>query len=74
MAIHALPDIIKDGYEIHEWRHASAILASDFPDELSDICDVLGMFRLCKTFLQLSEVESRRFQRESIRNCIRKGG
>lgn len=51
MTIHALPDIIKDGYEIHEWRHASAILASDFPDELSDICDVLGRFRLCKTFL-----------------------
>ena len=51
MAISALPESLHSGYEIHEWRHASAILALDFPDELADICDVLGRFRLCKTFL-----------------------
>ena len=51
MAISALPESLQSGYEIHEWRHASAILALDFPDELADICDVLGHFRLCKTFL-----------------------
>ena len=51
MAITTFPEIIQTGYEIHEWRHASAILASDFPEELTDICDVLSRFRLCKTFL-----------------------
>jgi len=51
MAISAFPEAIRFGYEIHEWRHASAILASDFPDELADICDVLERFHHCKTFL-----------------------
>ncbi len=27
MTIHALPDIIKDGYEIHEWQQASSLHA-----------------------------------------------
>ncbi len=51
MAISAFPETILNSYEIHEWRHASAILASDFPDELSDILEVLSRFRLCKNFL-----------------------
>ena len=51
MSISAFPESIQTKYEIHEWRHASAILASDFPDELADIHDVLSRFRLCKTFL-----------------------
>jgi hypothetical protein len=32
---------IQEKFEIHEWRHATAILKSDFPTEFSDICDVL---------------------------------
>ncbi|TLU88316.1 MAG: restriction endonuclease [Chlorobium sp.] len=51
MAINTFSETIQLGYEIHEWRHASAILASDFPHELADICSVLERFHLCKTFL-----------------------
>ena len=44
-----LPDEIQRLYEIHEWRHASAILSHDFPDEWNDILSVLGDFRLKKS-------------------------
>lgn len=46
MALDHLPRAIRDRYEVREWRHAAAILQSDFPDELKDILDVLAGFRL----------------------------
>lgn len=49
MTLTNLPDFILRHYEIYEWRHASAVLASDFPDELGDIIDVLSSFRLRKS-------------------------
>lgn len=42
----AIPPFIVDHYEIHQWRHATAILASDYPDEWHDILDTLTGFRL----------------------------
>ena len=51
MPIGALPQTIRDNFEIHEWRHASAIFERDFPNEWADVCDVLSRFRLCKTHL-----------------------
>jgi hypothetical protein len=53
MPISAFPSFIRKNYEIHEWRHASAILQHDFPDEYSDICDVLTRFRLKKSFISV---------------------
>jgi hypothetical protein len=44
-------EFIKTNYEIHEWRHAYAILTRDFPNEYSDICDVLSRFRLKKSHI-----------------------
>lgn len=41
-----LPEFIQDTYEVHERRHAAAILHHDFPCEWQDIVDVLGAFRL----------------------------
>lgn len=51
MPINALPQLIRDNYEIHEWRHASAIFERDFPAEWADVIDVLARFRLCETFI-----------------------
>ena len=34
------------GYEVHEWKHAMAILRSDFPSEWTDIIKVLSGFQL----------------------------
>lgn len=48
-----IPKPIVDNYEIHEWRHASAILSSDFPNEWSDILALLTQFRLKKSWLNV---------------------
>lgn len=46
-----LPDFIRNHYEIHECRHACAILQQDFPQEFEDLCDVLTRFRLLKSHI-----------------------
>jgi hypothetical protein len=53
MPIDALPQSIRDNYEIHEWRHATAIFERDFPAEWADVCDVLARFRLCETYITI---------------------
>lgn len=51
MSIDLLPDFIQQHYEIHEWRHASAILHSDFPTEWHDLVTLLTDFRLCRSWI-----------------------
>lgn len=51
MAISKLPPFIREHYEVHEWRHALAVLRQDFPVEYSDICAVLEGFRLNKSWI-----------------------
>ena len=49
MALEKIPRSLHARYEIHEWRHASAILLNDFPSEWADILDVLDRFVLHKS-------------------------
>lgn len=49
MVLDLLPEDIRANYEIHEWKHACAILNSDFPDEWNDIIEVLRQFKLKKS-------------------------
>lgn len=51
MTTDILPKFIRNNYEIHEWRHAIAVLKQDFPSEFDDICDVLTRFRLQKSHI-----------------------
>lgn len=51
MPISSLPTAILQHFEVYEWRHASAILESDFNEEWGDLCDVLPKFRLCKSYI-----------------------
>lgn len=51
MSINLLPEFIRQSYEIHEWKHACAILKNDFPSEWSDIIEVLHNFRLKKSWI-----------------------
>ncbi len=51
MGIKLLPTNIREKYEVHEWKHASAILKIDFPDEWQDIIELLSEFRLCKSWI-----------------------
>ena len=51
MSAEQLPQFIGENYEVHEWRHALAILRSDFPKEFGEIIDVLNRFRLQKSWI-----------------------
>ena len=51
MSTEQLPDFIAKNYEVHEWRHALAILRQDFPGEFAEICDVLNRFRLQRSWV-----------------------
>ena len=46
MDINSVPEFIRENYEIREWRHAVAILRSDFVSEWNDVLSVLSHFRL----------------------------
>jgi hypothetical protein len=49
MTTDQLPQEIRDKYEIHEWKHACAVLAADFPEQWRDIIKILRAFRLTKS-------------------------
>ena len=51
MSIELLPNAIRENYEVHEWKHACAILREDFPGEWKDIVSVLSEFRLLKSWI-----------------------
>ena len=44
-----LPRHIRELYEVHEWRHAMAILGASFPDEWHNITTVLTEFQLFRS-------------------------
>lgn len=45
------PEDLCKSYEIHEWKHASAILKHDFPEEWNDLIEMMRAFRLKKTWI-----------------------
>lgn len=51
MPIELIPLNIRENYEVHEWKHAVAILSQDFPEEWTDILAVLESFRLKKSWI-----------------------
>lgn len=51
MAMNVFTKFIRTHYEIHQWRHACAIMAKDFPKELADLIDVLTRFRLRRSWI-----------------------
>lgn len=51
MSTELLPAFIRENYEVHEWKHACAILKEDFPEEWNDILAVLQDFRLFKSWI-----------------------
>lgn len=53
MSLNLLPEFIRTHYEVHEWKHACAILKQDFPAEWKDICEVLTDFRLKKSWISI---------------------
>jgi len=49
MPLESLSPFIREHYEVHEWRHATAILAADFAPEFAEIQEVLEGFRLYRS-------------------------
>jgi hypothetical protein len=45
------PADILERFEIHEWRHASAILKHDYPGEWNDILAMLREFKLKRSWI-----------------------
>ena len=45
MSIDLLPPYIREHYEVREWKHASAILHQDFPQEWADIVLMLEQYQ-----------------------------
>ncbi|MCS3050662.1 hypothetical protein NXV05_12180 [Parabacteroides johnsonii] len=48
MSIENLPPELIDKYEVHEYRHAIAILNVDFPEEYNEVVEMLSAFTLKK--------------------------
>ena len=53
MALELIPPDIRAAWEVHEWKHACAILAGDFPSEWTDILDLLRSFRLIREWIEV---------------------
>lgn len=53
MLMTRLPDFVRDNYQCHEWKHASAILSQDFPGEWRDLIDLLMAFRLKQSWISV---------------------
>jgi len=51
MGTEFLSDYILKNYEVHEWKHACAILKYDFPNEWNDLIELLSNFRLKKSWI-----------------------
>lgn len=51
MSMDLIPKDIREKFEIHEWKHACSILSNDFPEEWSEILNLLREFKLCKSWI-----------------------
>jgi len=51
MEYEQLPKFVVENYEVHEWRHALAILRQDFVNEYEEVIDVLTRFRLHNSWI-----------------------
>ena len=49
MSLELLPERIREKYEVHEWRHATSILKTDFPEEWNELISLLDNFELRKS-------------------------
>ncbi len=53
MSIELIPAFLLEHYEIHEWKHASAILKYEFPNEWRDVVETLSDFRFSRIWISV---------------------
>lgn len=73
MGIDLLPTFITSHYEVHEWKHASAILAQDFNDEWRDIIEILTAFRLKKSWVRVGGKNKSDISKQMDQEFYRRG-
>lgn len=44
-----IPEDIAELYEVHDYRHAAAVLASEFPEQFEELCKALREFRFTES-------------------------
>lgn len=49
-----IPSDLADLYEVHDFKHAAAILSKEFPNEFAEICEALRTFRFTIDDIQVS--------------------
>jgi len=49
-----IPADISALYEVHDYKHAAAILANEFPDEFDEVCSVLRRFRFTEEDVKMA--------------------
>lgn len=74
MTIKLLPKDIRNRYEVHEYKHACAILKEDFPEEWEDIINVLDTFELKKSDISAGGGRKSIFLIRLIISCMTEGG
>jgi hypothetical protein len=73
MGLELFPSFIIKNYEVHEWKHASAILKNDFPAEWDDLIELLENFRFCKSWIDRGGGRKSKVS-EAIDNVLYKKG
>lgn len=53
MGVELLPSFIRSHYEVHEWKHACAILKQDFAEQWQDLTEVFEAFRLRRSWITI---------------------
>ena len=48
-----LPQEVCELYEVHEWKHACAVLKEDYPSEWEDLLELLRQFRLKESWISV---------------------
>jgi Restriction endonuclease BglII len=51
MGLESIPQAVRDRFRIEERGHASAILASDYPNDFKDLVECLGAFSLKRSHI-----------------------
>jgi hypothetical protein len=53
VGVDLLPEFIRNNYEVHEWKHACAVMHNDFPVEWQDVISVLTDFRWRRSWVSV---------------------
>lgn len=71
--IHLVPPDLLGLYHVKEWRNAAGILSTAYPDEWTDIVDVLRAFRLYRSEVQAAGKNRSPISRQIDGGFYRKG-